>query len=497
MSLRVRLLLAFGYLLLFTFIALEVPLSLNFSRRVHSEIRAEASASAEAIASAASGQLTKPGPLATLARQQARDLGGRVIVVGPDGSVLVDSDGAAARGTPYGGRPEIAQALHGETAQGTRYSSSLHANLLYTAVPIVDAGRTIGAVRVTQSVKAVDNQVRRDVLALLALGGGVLLLGLGLAWVIAGSLSRPLRDLARTARRVAGGDLQARASPSGSSDHVEVANAFSDMTERLVRALGAQREFVANASHQLRTPRTGLRLRLESAGLKASHPDLHDDLAAGDTERLTKLLSDLQRDLQAGEVEAERLAKLLTDLLHLARDGQPPPAASSIAFATVAEHAAERWRDQAERDGHRLELTGDGDPYVRASTGDLETMIDNLIENALNYSKPDTPIRIEWGTDTEGPFIAVLDNGPGLDEKDTEHAFERFYRGTASRDGRVLGTGLGLAIVETLAHRWQMHATLTNRPDGGARAQLHFQGAEHPITNATAVAPTPTHPVSS
>ena len=95
-----------------------------------------------------------------------------------------------------------------------------------------------------------------------------------------------------------------------------MANAFNDMTERLVRALDAQRDFVANASHQLRTPLTGLRLRLESASLRAEDPDL-------------------KRDLVAGELETERLAKLLTNLLRLAQDGQPATAATSIALGAA------------------------------------------------------------------------------------------------------------------------------------------------------------------
>ena len=328
MSLRLRLVLAFGYVLLFAIIALEVPLTLNFSRRVDSEIKAEASAGAQGVAAAASGRLADPARLAALARAQARRLGGRVIVVDTAGRVLVDSDGAAARGTPYASRPEIAQALGGTSSQGTRHSDSLNADLLYTAVPIVDAGRAAGAVRLTQSVKAVHDEVRRDVVALLALGAAVLALGLGLAWTIAGSLSRPMRGLARTARQIAAGDLRTRATPTGSAEQVEVANAFNDMTDRLVRALDAQRDFVANASHQLRTPLTGLRLRLESASLRAEDPDL-------------------KRDLVAGEVETERLAKLLTNLLRLAQDGQPPATATSIALAGVAERAADRWRDQA------------------------------------------------------------------------------------------------------------------------------------------------------
>jgi two-component system, OmpR family, sensor kinase len=474
MSLRLRLVLAFGYVLLFAIIALEVPLTLNFSRRVDSEIKAEASAGAQGVAAAASGRLTDAPALTALAREQARRLGGRVIVVDARGRVLVDSDGAAARGAPYSSRPEIAQALNGATAQGTRHSDSLDADLLYTAVPVVDAGRAAGAVRLTQSVKAVNDEVRRAVLALLALGAAVLALGLGLAWAIAGSLSRPLRGLARTARQIAAGDLRTRATPTGSAEQVEVANAFNDMTDRLVRALDAQRDFVANASHQLRTPLTGLRLRLESASLRADDPDL-------------------KRDLIAGELETERLAKLLSNLLRLAQDGQPVTTATSIALAGVAERAAERWRDQAELDGHAIELGGDGVPHVHASAGDLDTMVDNLVENALNYTAPDTPIRIEWGRDTGQAFIAVLDRGEGIDPEEAERVFDRFYRGSAGRGGSVPGTGLGLAIVDALVRRWGARATLTARPGGGTRAELRFPATGAPAPEpASDAAPTTT-----
>jgi signal transduction histidine kinase len=455
MSLRVRMLGAFGYVLVFTLVALEIPLTLNFSRRVDSEIRAEASAAAHAIAAAASGRLTTRPALSSLAGDQARRLNGRVLIVDQRARVLVDSDRSATPGTPYGSRPEIARALHGTETQGDRHSNSLHADLLYTAVPIVDNGHTTGAVRVTQSVGGVRHQVRQDVLELLGLGAAVLLLGLGLAWALAGSLSRPLRNLAKAARRVAGGDMQARANPAGSSEQVEVANAFNDMTERLGRTLDAQRDFVANASHQLRTPLTGLRLRLESASLKASDPDL-------------------RRDLAAGEQETERLAKLLGNLLRLAQDGQRP-AAARVGLGAAAARAADRWREQAEHDGHEIELAGGPDDVeVAATAGDLDTVLDNLVENALNYTSPGGPISLEWGRDHGQVFVAVLDRGPGLAEDEAEHVFDRFYRGRSSRGGSVPGTGLGLAIVETLARRWGGSASLINRPDGGARAEVRF-----------------------
>jgi signal transduction histidine kinase len=454
MSLRVRMLGAFGYVLVFTLIALEIPLTLNFSRRVDSEIRAEAGAAAHAIAAAASGRLTTQTALASLAADQAKRLNGRVLIVDQRGRVLVDSDRSAAPGSPYASRPEIASALRGTETQGERHSSSLHADLLFTSVPIVDAGHTTGAVRVTQSVDGVHHQVRKDVLGLLGLGAAVLLLGLGLAWALAGSLSRPLQNLAKAARRVAGGDMQARATPAGSSEQVEVANAFNDMTDRLGRTLDAQRDFVANASHQLRTPLTGLRLRLESASLKASDPDL-------------------QRDLAAGEQETERLAKLLANLLRLAQDGQRP-AAARVGLGAAAARAAERWHEQAERGGHTIDLADGDEVEIAATNGDLDTILDNLLENALNYTPAGEPITVHWGRDHNEAFIAVLDRGPGLGEGEADHVFDRFYRGRSSQGGSVPGTGLGLAIVETLARRWGGSATLVNRPDGGARAEVRF-----------------------
>jgi two-component system OmpR family sensor kinase len=183
----------------------------------------------------------------------------------------------------------------------------------------------------------------------------------------------------------------------------------------------------------------------------------------------------------AGELETERLAKLLSNLLRLAQDGQPVTTATSIALAGVAQRAAERWRDQAELDGHAIELAGAGEPHVHASAGDLDTMVDNLVENALNYTAPDTPIRIEWGREAGEAVIAVLDRGEGVDPEEAGRVFDRFYRGRASRGGTVPGTGLGLAIVDALASRWGARAMLAPRPGGGTRAELRFPATGAPV----------------
>lgn len=451
MSLRVWQLAAFAYVLVLMLVALEVPLALNLSKRVDAEVRAQAADQARVVASSAAGRLDQRAALAPIVRTAASAAGGRVIVVDAAGRLLADSAGAPAAAS-YATRPEIRTALAGTVAQGERHSDSLRANILFTAVPIVQGGRREGAVRVTQSLRAVRAEVRRDILALVGLGLAALALGLIVAWLLAGFLTRPLRGLTSAARRVEAGDLDARAAEAGAREHREVAHAFNDMTARLGRSMAAQRDFVANAAHQLRTPLTGLRLRLEAAGLKT------DDDA-------------LRRDLEAGEREAERLARTVTDLLTLAREGQRPAAVAPLALGPAGEAALERWLSVAEDRGVDLELRDrSAGARVAASAEDVAVILDNLVENAIEHTAPRTAVLVELGPDGT---LAVSDDGPGLAAGEEERVFERFFRGS-SRGDRPRGSGLGLTIVRVLARRWGGDAAIANRPEGGARAVVRL-----------------------
>jgi signal transduction histidine kinase len=454
MSLRARLIAAFAYVLVLVIVALAVPLSLNLSKRVDAEVRAEAAGQAQLVAASAGGRLDDPDELDRLAARSSESLGGRVVIVDARGRLIADSAGEGLESESYATRPEIAAALGGRTSQGERHSDDLDQDLLFTAVPVVSTGETVGAVRVTQSVDAVNDEVRNDSFALVGVGAIALLLGLIVASLLAGSLSRPMRALAATARRIARGDLGARARIEGPAEQREVAAAFNDMTERLAQALASQREFVANASHQLRTPLTGLKLRLEAAGLQAEDPALEQELAAA-------------------EREADRLAKLLDELLTLAREADRPASGTELGVREAAEAAEERWVGPAAQSGHELVLAGGPEVCVLASAHDLAIVLDNLVENALNYSPDGTTVTIEWSAEGGRARLAVLDEGPGVAPDEEGHLFERFYRGEAGHRGAP-GTGLGLAIVETLARRWGGAARIANRPEGGARAEVEL-----------------------
>jgi signal transduction histidine kinase len=454
MSLRARLLAAFAYTLLVVIVALEVPLSINVSDRVNAEVEADSAAQAQVVAANVSDQLRRPARVQQIADQAAQTLDGLVFVIDGRGRQILSSEGTG-NGTPTDD-PVALQALQGNVAQGRHHEGR---DVLSTAVPIVRNGRTVGALEVEQDLGAVRTQVRQDVLALVGIGALALILGLGVAWILAGSIARPLRSLGEAARRRAEGDTEARAPAQGSREQVEVAQEFNEMADRLEAVLESQRAFVADASHQLRTPLTGLRLRLEAAGVKTDDPAV-------------------RRDLEAAERESARLEVLVSDLLELASSEQPAEDETAD-LSVAARDAIERWRAPAGESGHRIALDEQGAGLVRAGETEVAAILDNLIENALKYSARGSTVTVETERlDGTGRIGVVSESGP-IDPELSRRAFERFYRGSRRRDG----TGLGLPIVAALARRRGGSARIANTDGGLVRAEVTLPAEILPTPN--------------
>jgi signal transduction histidine kinase len=294
--------------------------------------------------------------------------------------------------------------------------------------------------------------VRTSILDLAALAGVVLLLAMIAAALIAQQIARPIRRLDRAARSVAGGDLDAAVAVEGSTEQRSLARTFNEMTQRIKRLLRVQQDFVADASHQLRTPLTGLRLRLEGLADRFRG----DDRVAG--------------ELDAAMTEIDRLSLIVDELLILSRAGEHELPGEMIELAEAANRAAERWRGAARKQAIGLEVRSIGETGVVWCAGpDLDRSIDALVENALRYSPAGSAVTIEVGADR----IEVLDEGPGLEPGEGDAVFDRFRRGSAGRRGPS-GTGLGLPIARELTRQWDGEVTLAVREGGGIRAAISF-----------------------
>lgn len=443
-------------MLVLAVVALGVPLGSTLADRVDAEVRSEARGQADVVASSAADLIVpaQTHELERLARTAAAATRSRVLIVDARGELLADSAGAA-RGRSYRTRPEVAAALSGRANQRERTSQTLNERLLATAVPVVRNGAPAGAVRVTQSMDAVERAVRRAWFGLAIVGLVVVALGLAAGWVIAGGVARPLRRLDMAAHRVAEGDLDARVEPEGSAEQRSLARTFNDMTARLKRLLASQREFVADASHQLRTPLAGLRLRLESARADSSEPEVREELDAALT-------------------EVDRLAQMVAELLELSRAGERELPPEPIGLSDAVRRAAQRWEGTATDRGQRIVTEAAGGGTVACTRADLDRILDALVENALHYSPEKTTVTLA----ARETSVLVLDEGPGLAAGEEETVFERFHRGTAGRRGRG-GTGLGLAIARELARRWSGEVTLTSRDDRplGAVGEIRLPAA--------------------
>ena len=439
-------------MLLLSLIAFGVPLGVSLGKRVDSEVRAQAKSQAEVVAASAPELVehTRIPTLQRLVTQSAEAQRGRVLVTDATGRVIADSGGPGEIGANYSSRPEVASALRGQATQEVRHSSTLNEDLLATAVPVLRAGRPIGAVRVTQSNAAVTHATNAAILRLALLGGVVLLLGAIAGGLIARETSRPIGRLEDAARQVEGGDLSVVAPVEGSKEQRSLARSFNSMTRRLGKLLRSQQDFVADASHQLRTPLTGIRLQLE---------EVRDELPPGDPRVV---------ELDAGIREVDRLAGIVNELLILSRVGERRMPTEEIEVPDGIDEALVRWEKAAGEAGIALEHVQAGEAAsCQCARSDFDRVLDSLIENAIRYSPPGSIVEVLSAPDR----IEVLDRGPGLEPGEEEAVFERFHRGRAGRQGTA-GTGLGLSIARELAEDWRGSVMIENRSGGGARAVI-------------------------
>jgi signal transduction histidine kinase len=265
--------------------------------------------------------------------------------------------------------------------------------------------------------------------------GVLFVASLGVGWVIAGRVLRPIGRITSVARDIQATDLSRRIELAGPDDELkQLADTFDAMLARLDAAFAAQRQFVADASHELRNPLAIIRTNVEVA--------LADPNA--DPQDLRQAISVVKR---AGD----RMSRLVDDLLALARRQEPTLEHERVDLGAAVAEASDDFLVPAEARGIVLDRAIAPEVVVIGDRDALKRAVANLLENAVRLAPPSSHIKLATGSEGGRAWIAVADEGPGIAAEDQQHVFDRFWRADKARSRVDGGTGLGLAIVRQIA----------------------------------------------
>ncbi len=357
------------------------------------------------------------------------NIGTLVRILDDKGKVFYSSPAFSSLSVPA---ISISNPLHGTPWQGTVTAHNGQTVRLYS-IALIDNDHIFGVIQVGESLAQLTLTLQSITIALLIIAPFVLLLGAIVSYWLAKRAFKPIFQLTRTARDIKAGDLHRRVPVPQAKDEVhELALTLNEMIGRLDLAFTQQRRFVADASHELRTPVAVIRNITDVA--------LVQPLAL---DEYTTLL----RDINA---ESERLGQLINDLLALARadEGQIPLDQEEIRLDLLASDVAATMEPLAVERGITLNLEKMEPATVKGDTARLIQVMMGLVDNALTYTNAGGTVTLNVGTHEASASFSVRDTGIGIAAEDIPHIFERFYRADPARSHVAGGSGLGLAIVD-------------------------------------------------
>lgn len=451
-----RLLLSYVALAVAILVVLEVPLAVLGARheRDLATSQGQKIATGLAIAAGEDFENQRQTDLNTLALHYRQATGGEVAIVDSAGRQIVSSDSDHDNDTDGPAAPLVRAALAG--GLGSAIISDEGEAYVVAAAPIGGPGSRTGAVLLSISAQATTNRVHLFWTALAGFAFLVLIAALVVGRWMTGALSRPLERLGRAVSSLDESNLEARANvDDGPAEVRALALQFNQMANRLTELVKAQGRFVADASHQLRSPLTALRLRIEN--LEAEVPDADD--------RAVAAIGD----------EVQRLSRLVDGLITLGHADAVAPERVTVDVDGVIEERCRAWAALAQERRIILEPPPAGGDRRSGELvpGDLDQILDNLLANALDVSPPNSTITVRLDDLREFGFeIHIADQGPGMTDEQLGRAFDRFWQGSSTTGSQG---GLGLAIVRQLGIRNGLQVRLAPAPAGGLDAVIGVQ----------------------
>ncbi|MCL2552999.1 MAG: HAMP domain-containing histidine kinase [Actinomycetia bacterium] len=430
-----------------------VPLGLSLADHERASFRESTVGADRALAAAAEEHLSDHGSVASLRRMLARgtEPGACAAVFDAAAHEVASTPCPQQNAAQFAETREQWAAMargvlaHAETVTRTQDDR------LAVAVPIGDGASPVGVSVLSRSAGPTNDRIAEMWARLAGVGAGGLAAGALLAVVLARWVGRPLRSVDSAAHELGEGRLDVRA--EGGRGPVEVrrlASTFNTMAARMETLIHGHRAVIADVSHQLRTPLTALRLRLDMLATETP----------GDEETAA--------ELAAAQQEITRLSRLVDGLLAVARAENAVPRPVAVRVDEVVEDRLAAWMPVAQERQVRLTARCRPGLTARLGAGDLEQVLDNLLANALDAVGEGATVRIEGRARQGRVLLTVADDGPGMSAADQEAAFRRFSSPKAS------GTGLGLAIVHRLLTANGGSVRLEDTPGGGVTVVMEL-----------------------
>lgn len=437
-----RIVVLYGLLFLIAFIFINMAVSQltgNFltTSRIDSQSQKVETIATHLAAATANGDAEE---LYTRAQANSKEIGGRVLVLDTDGVVMMDSY-AMLNGRLLQHREiediknnsrTVSYGFHEvEEAKGSLFDSGRRWAVYYTT-PIVYQSRNVGILLVSASIQDVMDLVTKTQREFALVSLLILAALIFISLLIARWISKPIAQMTGAIRKMSHGDFSEKVKVTGASEIVEMGRTFNRMSERLDNVDNQRREFISNASHELKTPLSSIKILAESLLYQENVPE----------EMYKEFLTDINAQI-------DRLNSLLGDLLTLAQTDNPTMV-MRLTWENLDEIIAEcihALQPLAQEKQVKLNHIWNG-VSMRCDRLKMSTALMNLISNGIKYTPAEGSVTVEVEEQSEFVLITVSDTGMGIPQEEQAHVFERFYRVDRARARDTGGTGLGLAIVQ-------------------------------------------------
>jgi len=396
-----------------------------------------------------------------LAKQIGTEFNGRVIIV--DSRGIVQVDGFSVLNGDKLTQSEVMSVLSGEKEtgfgfhllEGTSDRTSSFANnfwgdmqrlvgkskkgyewVMYCAIPIVSASQIKGSMLLSVSIESIVEQtalIRWQMLIVILITGVLVLL---ISAFISGAMVKPIKVLTQGIIRISQGDFRHRVSIYGRSELALMANTFNDMTQRLEDIDRTRNEFVANASHELKTPMASIKVLVETL----QHQKRYSK------EMTSEFLSDINSEI-------DRLTVMINELLVLVRqdeEGKDLLHFVEFDFAELLGDVCRKLKGLADKKNIDIETELTTQCYINADVKLIERMCINIIENAIKYTSENGKVKVTLTQNSQSVKLQIADSGIGIPKDELPYIFDRFYRVDKARARETGGSGLGLSIVKSI-----------------------------------------------